>query len=359
MNWSGRNFRSSLNVMEYFPILIVTATTPSFIFRVLMRAIIPVAGIGSRLRPHTYTMPKVLINVAGKPILGHILDKIIENGFDEATIIIGYLGEKIKQYVHDHYSIKVDFVEQEETLGLGHAILISRNTMSRSPVLIILGDTIFDVDLKGLMTGSDTVIGVKEVEDPRRFGVAEVTDGYITKLVEKPQEPKSNLAVIGLYYIQRPHVLIECLKELVRNDIRTKGEYQLTDALQLMIDRGERMKTFHINGWYDCGKPETLLSTNRHLLEQLPSATSRDGVIIQAPVFVSQRAKIINSVIGPFTTVADDAHVENSIIRNSIVSEGADVTDALLEDSIVGNNARIRGSYKRINIGDSSELEFY
>lgn len=324
-----------------------------------MRAIIPVAGVGSRLRPHTYTMPKVLLNVAGKPIIGHILDKIIENGFDEATIIVGYLGDKIRQYVHDHYSIKVDFVEQEERLGLGHAILISRNTMSRSPVLIILGDTIFDVDLKAMMNGDETVIGVKEVDDPRRFGVAEIENGFISKLVEKPQEPKSNLAVIGLYYIQRPQVLIECLKDLVKNNVRTKGEFQLTDALQLMIERGERMKTFDINGWYDCGKPETLLSTNRHLLESLPPSTSRDGVILQPPVFVSQRAKVINSVIGPFTTIADDAHVENSIIRNSIVSEGSDVMDALLEDSIVGNKARVRGSYKKINIGDSSELEFY
>ncbi|MEX0602720.1 MAG: nucleotidyltransferase family protein, partial [Bacteroidota bacterium] len=154
-----------------------------------MRAIIPVAGVGSRLRPHTYTVPKVLLNVAGKPIIGHIMDKVIENGFDEATIVVGYLGEKIKEYILGHYSIKVDFVEQEERLGLGHAIYLSRHTMSRSPVLIILGDTVFDVDLKKLMNNSHTVLGVKEVDDPRRFGVAEVSNGFITRLVEKPENP--------------------------------------------------------------------------------------------------------------------------------------------------------------------------
>jgi glucose-1-phosphate thymidylyltransferase len=324
-----------------------------------MRAIIPVAGVGSRLRPHTYTVPKVLLNVAGKPIIGHIMDKIIENGFDEATIVVGYLGEKIKDYIHSNYSIKVDFVDQEERLGLGHAIYLSRNTISRDPILIILGDTIFDVNLRAMMEGTDSVIGVKEVEDPRRFGVAEVSDGYITNLVEKPQEPKSNLAVIGLYYITRPQVLLESLKEIIGKNIRTKGEFQLTDALQRMLERGEKMKTFAIDGWYDCGKPETLLSTNRHLLELQKPIAPPQGVVIHPPVFLSPEATVKNAVLGPHTTVANGAIVENSIIRNSIISEEADVRDALLEDSIVGSNAKIRGSYKRINIGDSSELEFY
>ncbi len=323
-----------------------------------MRAIIPVAGVGSRLRPHTYTVPKVLLNVGGKPIVGHILDRLIENGFDEATIVIGYLGDKIKEYVLQNYSIRVDFVEQEERLGLGHAIYLARHTISRDPILIILGDTIFDVDLKALMNANCSVLGVKEVEDPRRFGVAETEKGFITKLVEKPEEPKSRLALVGIYYIQQPHILVDCLREEIKGNIQTRGEFQLTDALQMMIDRGERMKTFGIEGWYDCGKPETLLETNRHLLDKQPSATSRTDVVIQPPVFVSQRAIVTNSVLGPYATIADDAVVKNSIIRNSIVSEGGQVTDTLLEDSIVGNNAIVRGTYKRVNIGDSSELEF-
>ena len=323
-----------------------------------MRAIIPVAGVGSRLRPHTYTVPKVLLNVGGKPIVGHILDRLIENGFDEATIIIGYLGEKIREYVVKNYQIKVDFVEQEERLGLGHAIYLSRHTISRDPVLIILGDTIFDVDLKALMNSPHSVLGVKEVEDPRRFGVAETEGEFIAKLVEKPDQPKSKLALVGIYYIRQPHILVECLRDEIKGNVRTRGEFQLTDALQMMIERGERMKTFSIDGWYDCGKPETLLETNRHLLDSQRPTTGRKDVVMQHPVFVSDRATVKNSVLGPYATIADDAIVENAIIRNSIVSEGARVENALLEDSIVGNNAVVRGAYKRINIGDSSELEF-
>ncbi len=324
-----------------------------------MRAIIPVAGVGSRLRPHTYTVPKVLLNVGGKPIIGHIMDRVIDNGFDEATIIIGYLGEKIKEYILNHYSIKVDFVEQEERLGLGHAIYLSRHTISRDPILIILGDTVFDVDLKGLVASDQSVLGVKEVEDPRRFGVAELDNGFISKLVEKPEDPKSKLAVVGIYFIRKPQVLVDCLKEMIKQNVRTKGEFQLTDALQMMIERGEKMKPFTVNGWYDCGKPETLLETNRHLLEHMPVPNSRHDVVVKPPVFISPKATVKNSVIGPFATVAEEAVVENSIVRNTIVSEGASVHDALLEDSIVGSNARVKGSYKRINIGDSSELEFY
>lgn len=324
-----------------------------------MRAIIPVAGVGSRLRPHTYTVPKVLINVAGKPIIGHIMDKIIENGIDEATIVIGYLGEKIKDYILDHYSIKVDFVEQEERLGLGHAIYLSRHTFSRSPILIILGDTIFDVNLKKMMENKHSMLGVKKVDDARRFGVAETSDGFITKLVEKPEHPTSNLAVVGLYYMTKPQTLIECLKEIIKSNVRTKGEYQLTDALQMLIDRGEKMKTFDVEGWYDCGKPETLLMTNQTLLEHAPKPKVHESVVVQFPVFISPKASVKNSVIGPNTTIAEGATVENSIIRNSIVSEEATVRESLLEDSIVGSNALVKGSYKRINIGDSSELEFY
>ncbi len=323
-----------------------------------MRAIIPVAGVGSRLRPHTYSVPKVLLNVAGKPIIGHILDKVIENGFTEATIIIGYLGEMVKEYVLGNYSIKVDFVEQEERLGLGHAIYLSRHTVSRAPILIILGDTIFDVDLKAMMQHEETVIGVKHVDDARRFGVAVMKNGNIVRLVEKPELPESNLAIVGLYYIKQPQLLIDCLKEMIKSNARTKGEFQLTDALQMMIERGEKMKTFSIDGWYDCGKPETLLSTNQHLLSQMAVPTVARNVIVEPPVYISPKAVVRNSVIGPNATIAEGATVENSVIKNSIVSEGATVTDALLKDSIVGSNATVRGTYKRINVGDSSELEF-
>lgn len=324
-----------------------------------MRAIIPVAGVGSRLRPHTYTVPKVLLNVAGKPIIGHIMDKIIAAGFDSATIVVGYLGDLIKEYITSNYKIKVDFVEQEERLGLGHAIYLSRHTISKDPVLIILGDTVFDVDLGAMIRNEHSTIGVKEVEDPRRFGVAETRDGFITKLVEKPENPTSNLAIVGLYYIKHPDVLLDCLKEMIKRDVRTKNEYQLTDGLQLMIERGEKLTTFGVEGWYDCGKPETLLSTNRHLLHSTATNGTHESVVVVPPVFISPKASVKNSVIGPYATIADGAVVEDSIVKNSIVSEQASVYTALLEDSIIGTNAVVKGGFKRINIGDSSELEYY
>jgi len=324
-----------------------------------MRAIIPVAGVGSRLRPHTYSIPKVLLNVAGKPIIGHIMDKIIAEGFDSATIIVGYLGDLIKEYITAHYKINVDFVEQEERLGLGHAIYLSRHTISKDPVLIILGDTVFEVDLGKMVRSEYSTIGVKEVEDPRRFGVAEVRNGFIAHLVEKPENPTSNLALVGLYYIKHPDVLLNCLKEMIKKNVRTKNEYQLTDGLQIMIDRGEKLQTFIIDGWYDCGKPETLLETNKHLLHTTATNGAQKSVVIVPPVFISPNASVKNSVIGPYATIAEGAVVEDSIVRNSIISERATVQTALLEDSIIGTNSVVKGGFKRINIGDSSELEYY
>ena len=324
-----------------------------------MRAIIPVAGFGSRLRPHTYTLPKVLLNVAGKPILGHIMDQIIRDGFTEATLIVGYLGDQVCDYVRSNYDIRVDFVEQEERKGLAHAIHIARHTISGEPLLIILGDTIFDVDLKPVIAGRGTSIGVKHGEDPRRFGIAEMKDGVVTRLVEKPEHPTSNYAIVGLYWIANPAKLLAAIDTIMQKDIRTKGEYQLTDALETMRAEGETITTFTVEGWYDCGKPETLLATNRHLLDGGRAVYQLPGVVIVPPVFIAPTAKITDSVIGPYATIAAGVHVTDSIVRNSILGEEARVQRALLENSIVGSNAFVSGSFKRINIGDSSEIEFH
>lgn len=325
-----------------------------------MRAIIPVAGVGSRLRPHTYSVPKVLLNVAGKPILGHILDKLIGEGINEATIVVGYLGEMIQEFVRSSYpELRVDYVEQEEALGLGHAIYLSRHTIGTDPLLIILGDTIFDVDLRPVLRGGSSALGVKAVDDPRRFGVAEVENGVIRRLVEKPENPTSNLAVVGLYYIRNSALLVECLNDIVAGNLRTKGEFQLTDALQRMIERGEQMTTFPVDGWYDCGKPETLIATNRALLEKHSTTREIDGVVVVEPVFIAATAVLENCVIGPNTTVSAGATVSDAIVRNSIIGENAQVRKALLDNSIVGPGAAVLGSYKRINVGDSSEIDFH
>lgn len=324
-----------------------------------MRAIIPAAGFGTRLKPHTFSLPKVLLNVGGKPILGHIIEKLLDQNINKATFITGYLGEQIIDYVGKNYpSLKADFIEQEEMLGLGHAIHIAEPTFDDDEILIILGDTVFDVDLKPVLEKKISSLGVKTVDDPSRFGVAVCEDGKIIKLVEKPKEIISKLALVGLYYISNTKLLIESLNELFVKNIKTRGEYQLTDALQIMIERGEKFSTFQVDGWYDCGKPETLLSTNRFLLANRGTNRRVDNVVINDPVFIAESAIVKNSVIGPFTTISENCEVTDSIIRNSIISSGAKIGRVILEDSIIGSSAVVKSNFKKMNTGDSSEIEF-
>lgn len=322
-----------------------------------MKAIIPVAGLGSRLRPHTYSQPKVLLNVAGKPIIGHIMDKLIASGIDEAIIIVGYLGEMIEEFLKKNYSIKLTFVTQSEQLGLAHAIHMCQPYVSEDePLFIILGDTIFDVDLLPVLGGDTSTLGVKEVADPRRFGVA-VTDGdTITKLVEKPDQPVSNLAIVGLYFLRSASTLFRSISYIIEGNIRTKGEFQLTDALQHMIDCGEHFTTFAVQGWYDCGKPETLLSTNEVLLQKTHTNKAFSGCIINPPVFIAESASVSNAIIGPNTTIAENAVIKDAIVRNSIIGAKSNVSNVMLDHSIVGNNAAVSGMGNVMNIGDFSEI---
>ena len=324
-----------------------------------MRAIIPAAGFGTRLKPHTYSLPKVLLNVGGKPILGHIIEKLLEEKINKATFITGYLGEMIVEYVETNFpALQADFVEQEEMLGLGHAIQVAVPTFDDEEILIILGDTIFDVDLKSVLSGKVSSLGVKTVEDPSRFGVAVCDGEEIIKLVEKPKEQISNLSLVGLYYIANTKLLVESLDELFAKDIKTRGEFQLTDALQIMIDKEEKITTFQVDGWYDCGKPETLLSTNQYLLTKRGTNRIVDNVVINDPVFIADSAVVKNSVIGPYTTISENCEVCDAIIRNSIISSGAKIGRVILEDSIIGSNAIVNSNYKKMNTGDSSEIEF-
>jgi len=325
-----------------------------------VRAIIPVAGLGSRLKPHTYSTPKVLINVGGRPILGHILEKLLEEEVYNATFVIGHLGDMIIDYVQSKYpSINAEFVEQHEMEGLGHAIYTAIPTIDEKEIFIILGDTIFDVNLKDFFKSKETTLGVKKVEDPRRFGIAVVENGYIKKLIEKPLVPVSNFAIVGLYYIANSEKLINSLNCLIEENLRTIGEFQLTDALQMMIDNDEKIRAFPVEGWYDCGKPETLLSTNKYLLDKKSVSKKFDSVIINHPVFIPEDAEIKNSVIGPYATVDSGCKIDECIIKNTIIGSNVQVSKTLLENSIIGSNVIIRGMMKRLNSGDSSEIDFF
>ncbi|MEE9554840.1 MAG: sugar phosphate nucleotidyltransferase [candidate division Zixibacteria bacterium] len=324
-----------------------------------MKAIIPVAGIGSRLRPHTHTAPKALLHVAGKPILGHILDELLAFGIDEIIFVVGFLGDKIVDYIKNSYNIKASFVTQEELNGLGWAIYLTRESIvSDEPVLIILGDTIFETDLTEILKGEYDSIGTKIVDDPRRFGIAQTDGKFVTELVEKPEKPLSNQALVGIYYIKSTDLFLNCLDKLIKEKITTRGEYQLTDVLELMIKRGCKMTTFNVDGWFDCGKPETLLDTNRYLLSQIKSIDQREGSVLLPPVYISPSAVIENSVVGPNVSVGDNSRIIRSVIRDSIVSEGAEVSDCLLEKSLIGNSSIITGQFKKANLGDSSEISY-
>ncbi len=323
-----------------------------------MRAIIPVAGVGSRLKPHTHTLPKVLLNVGDKPILGHIISKLLDSGINKATFITGYLGDKIIEYVSSSFpELDAVYVEQESLDGLGHAIYTAAPTFDDEEIFIILGDTIFDVDLNAFFDSDTNVLGLKEVENPTRFGVAIVEGRRIKKLVEKPRVPPSKLAIVGLYYFKNAQSLVKALNTLVEKNIRTQGELQLTDALQLMLDAGEQFSPYLIEGWYDCGKPETLLSTNQYLLSVRSSHPKIETCVINEPVYIDETAEVKNCVLGPYTTIGANCKVTDSIIRNTIVAPGANVEKCLFDNSIIGTNSVIKGKYTRMNTGDSSEID--
>ena len=322
-------------------------------------AVIPVAGVGTRLRPHTHTQPKVLLHVAGKPILSHILDDLPALGIQEAVLIVGYMGELIQSYVGSHYrDLRVHYVEQPERLGLGHAISLAGPHVGDRPVLIILGDTIFEADLGRVLAGGVDSIGVKPVDDPRQFGIVETNgSGRITRLVEKPEHPSSNLAITGIYYFSHAGPLFAALEQLLSRGLRTKGEYQLTDAMQLLVEQGEVIGTFPVEGWYDCGKTETLLETNRVLLGRHAKPVVIPGSVVHAPVAVAPGAMIENCILGPHVSVGAGARLRNSVVRDSIINENAVIEDILVESSVLGMNAVVRGAFKRLNVGDSSEVK--
>ncbi|MCL4506719.1 MAG: sugar phosphate nucleotidyltransferase [Chloroflexi bacterium] len=328
-----------------------------------MNVIIPLAGFGTRLRPHTYSKPKPLINVAGKPVLGHILDRLMNQDLQEVVFIVGYLGEQIEQYVKSTYpSIKGHYVEQKELNGQAPAILLARDLV-QGPTVIVFVDTLADADLAQLgRETADGVIFVKEVEDPRRFGVVKVNpDGFISSFIEKPADLSNRLAVIGMYYVKDIQVLMRACSELIERRIKTKDEYFLADAFNLMIEKGASLRPQTVDVWLDCGKPETVLETNRYLLEHGHDNSAlwqNDGRVIIPPVHIHPSAKIERSVIGPYATIAEGCQIVNSLVSDSVVDAGAYVTYHVLANSLIGRDAVLIGRPRRFNVGDSSVVGF-
>jgi len=322
-----------------------------------MKVIIPVAGAGTRLKPHTITQPKALLHVGGKPVLAHVLEPLVALEPDEVIFVVGHHGDQVMEYVRRNFPFRARFVPQEKLLGLGYALHLAMSDLTNEPVLVILGDTVVECDCKAFLDAGDYVLGLRQVDDPRRFGIAEVRDGYIVGLEEKPEEPKTNLALIGLYYFRESAMLKKMLAELVRSGTTTSGEIQLTDALHRMIEAGVKFSPYEVKGWFDCGKKETLLSSNREILMRLPQPGPIDGSVLIPPVFVAPTAKVVHSIIGPNVSIAEHAVVERSVVQNSIIGEEARVEDLVLDNSLVGQRAVVRGSRRQVNVGDTSRVD--
>lgn len=336
-----------------------------------MKVIIPAAGTGTRLFPHTHTKPKPMVYIAGKPIIGHILDRMIELKPEEIILVVGYHKEQLISYVNEHYQklFNIRYVDQVNRLGLGHSVYITSEYARDSDIMIALGDMIFKsgyLDFYKMHTKNDKCagsIGIREVEEPRKYGIVELeqTSPCIKKLEEKPEKPASNLGIAGVYFIKDTEMLFEVLEQMIKNETRSRGEYQLTDALQQMIQNGSRLKTFKVSSWYDCGHAKSLLETNQVLLNEKeninPDYESVDSVIIH-PVAIGKNVKIFNSVVGPHASIAEGTIVENSIISDSVIGSRTHVSKVNLQSSIVGDDANVVGKHNSLNIGDSSSIEF-
>jgi glucose-1-phosphate thymidylyltransferase len=330
-----------------------------------MKAIIPVAGAGTTLRPHTHTQPKALIPVAGKPILGHIIDTLRQAGVPEFVFVIGHLREKIQDYIRTHYSdLRHHFVVQEPRLGLAHAIYQCAPlfTDPAEDVVIALGDTIVDADIHDLVHRPGSRVCVQEVDRPGQFGIVAVDAAdRILSLVEKPSIPKSNLAMVGFYKVTPVGQLMQAIHHLLDNQLQTNGEYQLTDALMHLVRGGAEIKIERVKNWYDCGEKDSLLETNRILLNRHRphvDAARYPGSVIIPPVFAAESAIIENAIVGPFVALGDHAIVRNSIVENAILGDYSRLQGIMVRNSVVGNDTTLRGRWQSINIGDNTEIDF-
>lgn len=328
-----------------------------------MKAIIPVAGAGTRLRPHTYTQPKALIPIAGKAILSFIIDPLADAGIRDFIFVIGYLGDKIIDYVEKKYpDLNCHFIPQNVREGSGQAIALTRKAVNNDEVFIVMGDTICEFDAKEILAYDGSTLGIKRVDDPRHFGVAELDDkGFILKVVEKPQIPKSNMALVGLYKIKETPQLFACLEENLRDNLKSHDEYQLTDALECMIQKNVRISTFKVDNWFDCGRKDTLLETNYILLEKTHK-TFKPGIpyentIINPPVSIAENCNIKNSIIGPNVTIGENSTINYSIVKNSIIGTYTNLHEVVLNSSIIGSDSNIRGLTQSLNIGDNTEID--
>ncbi|MEX2160675.1 MAG: sugar phosphate nucleotidyltransferase [Anaerolineales bacterium] len=331
-----------------------------------LKIVIPMAGFGTRLRPHTWSRPKPLLSAAGDTVLGHVLKLLgtapgAENA--EFVFIIGHLGDQVQRYMQaEHAQVKAHFVEQKELLGQSHALAQARRYL-HGPTLVIFVDTVVETDFSGLdKEEADAVAWVKPVEDPRRFGVAAVdAQGWVTGLIEKPSDMSNNLAVVGIYYFKRGQDLMAAIDRQMQTGVQLKNEFFLADAIDIMLKQGLRMRTHVVDEWLDAGLPETVLETNRKLLargrDNSAEAGRRAGVVIKPPVFVHPTATVENSTLGPFVSIGRESAVRNSTIEDSILESHVTVEDSTLHASLLGERSQVRRVRGVVNVGDDSRVD--
>ena len=324
-----------------------------------MKVIVPLAGKGTRLLPLTKRVPKPLVKVAGRPVMDYVMDTIAGLDVEELIVITGHLKDVVEQYIVTQYDVPAKFVEQKTLDGTAGAINLARPFVD-GPVLIIFVDTLFDTDMSIVKsTTADGIIWAKEVEDYQRFGVI-VTDerGYMTRIVEKPSTPISKLANIGLYYIKDWKTLFDGIAAVMRSAPGKGGEFYLTDAFQYMVDHGKKLIVGEVTGWYDCGKVDTLLETNRHLLEQGRARrpkTAPTGVIIKDPVYIEDGVRLADSTIGPNVSLGAGSSVTGSTVANSILGNNVRIQGATVEGSLVGDDQVIEGRTIEDSVLDGGE----
>lgn len=325
-----------------------------------MKVIIPLAGKGTRLRPHTHLVPKPMLKVAGRPVMSYVMDDVMTlGGVEQVVYITGHLKETVEAYARSAYPVPSVFVEQAVQDGTAGAVNLALPYVD-SPVLIIFVDTIFDTDLTVInSTDADGIIWVKEVEDYQRFGVVVTdADGHMTRIVEKPSAPISKRANIGLYYIRNWKLLAEGIAHTLTQP-SNKGEYYLTDAFQYMIDHGAKLKVVDVEGWYDAGKLDTLLETNQAMLEKRHLARVPEGftgATIIEPVYIEDGVTARDATIGPNVSIGKGSTITGSTIRNSVIGDDCSISSAALHDTMLGNNVSVSGVSGALSLGDHSEV---
>jgi glucose-1-phosphate thymidylyltransferase len=303
--------------------------------------------------------------VAGKPIISYIIDELLAVGIDDFIFVVGYLGDKIKTYLQNEYpTLQKTFIYQEERDGLGHAVWMARHELPREePIFIVLGDTIFDADLNQFLNTPNSCLGIKTVDDPRDFGVVELDDSFrVKRAIEKPKIPRSNQAIVGLYKINETGALIDALAYNIENNVRTRGEFHLTDGIMRMIDQNIFFSAIPVDNWFDCGRKDILLETNAMLLRKegfaSPLSLQFPNTIIIPPVHIRADCKIENSIIGPNVTIGEGSSIQYAVVRESIIGSFAIIENVVLYKSVVGSDTMVRGMQQSLNIGDNTEIDW-